>query len=257
MSLARLSDDLQWRLRHALRKHIGPGVPRFDDFAAAPSPEFREENKSKFADLFFEHDGDVIHKWVHYLPVYDRLVLPYAGSNVRMLEIGVSKGGSLALWRKALGDGATIFGIDIDPKCAEFDGKFGKVRIGSQADASFLKHVVEEMGGVDLVLDDGSHVASHQRASFEVLFPLLSEGGLYIVEDTHTSYWHWFEGGLRRRGTVIEFMKDKVDDMHRHYLEDGRNKGDQIPPIESIQFFDSIIAVRKRKQAVRRRVQIP
>ncbi len=84
-----------------------------------------------------------------------------------MLEIGVSKGGSLALWRKALGDRATIFGIDIDPKCAEFDGKFAKVRIGSQADASFLKSVVDEMGGVDLVLDDGSHVASHQRASFE------------------------------------------------------------------------------------------
>ena len=52
-------------------------------------------------------------------------------------------------------------------------------------------------------------------------------------------------------------MKDKVDDMHRHYLEDGRNKGDQIPPIESIQFFDSIIAVRKRKQTARRRIQIP
>ena len=45
-----------------------------------------------------------------------------------MLEIGVSKGGSLALWRKALGEKATIFGIDIDPKCAEFDGKFATVK---------------------------------------------------------------------------------------------------------------------------------
>ena len=184
-------------------------------------------------------------------------MLPYAGSNVRMLEIGVSKGGSLALWRKALGDGAVIFGIDIDPKCAEFDGKFAQVRIGSQADASFLKTVVDEMGGVDLVLDDGSHVASPQRASFEVLFPLLSGGGLYIIEDAQTSYSHWFEDGLRRPGTAIEFMKDKIDEMHQYYLEGGRNQGDQIPPIESIQFFDSIIVVRKRRQATRSQVQIP
>ena len=257
MSFARMSGSLQWRLRSAMRKLSGSPVPRFDDFAATPSLELREENKSKFADLFFEHDGDLVHKWVHYLPIYNSLVLPYAGSSVRMLEIGVSKGGSLALWRKALGDRAIIFGIDIDPKCAEFDGKFAQVRIGSQASASFLKTVVDEMGGVDLVLDDGSHVASHQRSSFEVLFPLLSDGGLYIIEDTQTSYWHWFEGGLRRPGTAIEFMKDKIDEMHQHYLEGGRNQGDQIPPIESIQFFDSIIVVRKRRQAARWHVQIP
>jgi len=65
MSFARLSGNPQWRLRHALRKLIGHQIDRFDDFAAAPSPELRQENKSKFADLCFEHDGDNIHKWVH------------------------------------------------------------------------------------------------------------------------------------------------------------------------------------------------
>jgi hypothetical protein len=248
---------LQWKLRHALKKLAGKRTPRYADFATAPNPEFRSQEEGTLAKLFFEHEGDVIHKWVHYLPIYESLVLPCAGSDVRMLEIGVSKGGSLALWREALGAKATIFGIDINPKCAEFDGKFANVRIGSQADGSFLKAVVAEMGGLDLVLDDGSHLASHQRASFEVLFPLLSDGGLYFIEDTHTAYWHWFEGGLRRPGTIIEFMKNKIDEMHRHYLEDGRNKAGQIPPIESIQFFDSIIAVRKRKQAPRGHVQIP
>ena len=48
------------------------------------------------------------------------------------------------------------------------------------------------MGGVDVVLDDGSHVALHQRVSFDTLFPLLSANGLYVVEDTHTAYFFDF-----------------------------------------------------------------
>ena len=98
-----------------------------------------------------------------------------------MLEIGVAQGGSLALWRKFLGDEAVIFGIDIDPKCAAFDGSGGRVRIGSQDDPKFLRDVAAEMKGIDVVLDDGSHIGRHQRASFDVLFPLLSDGGIYIM----------------------------------------------------------------------------
>ena len=244
--------NLIWKGRYKLK-----GVPWWRDFLVAPTPEMAQTVGGKFGGLFFEHDGDVVNKWLHYLPIYDALVLPYAGSDVRMLEIGVSKGGSLALWRKALGEKATIFGIDIDPKCAEFDGKFATVRIGSQDDAGFLKDVVREMGGVDIVLDDGSHVASHERASFETLFPLLSEGGLYMIEDVHTAYWPSFEGGLKRSGTAIEFMKKQIDEMHGHYLNKARNTETAIPPIESIQFFDSVIAVRKRKQAPRLHVNVP
>lgn len=225
-------NNLLWRGRYKFK-----GVPWYRDFLVAPTPAMAQADGSKFGSLFFEHNGDIVNKWLHYLPIYDNRVLPYAGSGVRMLEIGVSKGGSLALWRKALGERATIFGIDIDPKCAEFDGKSASVRIGSQANAEFLKDVVREMGGVDIVLDDGSHVASHQRVSFETLFPLLSEGGLYIIEDVHTAYWPSFEGGLNRPGTAIEFMKKQIDRMHSHYLNKARNTETAIPPIESIQFF--------------------
>ena len=111
---------------------------------------------------------------------------------------------------------------------------------------------MREMGGLDIVMDDGSHVATHQRVSFETLFPLLADGGLYLIEDTHTSYWsYFFEGGWRRKGTAIEFCKGLIDAMHRHYREEGVNTSDAIPEIESIQFFDSIIAIRKKRQLPR------
>lgn len=69
----------------------------------------------KFGELFFDHEGYVVNEWLHYLPIYDALI-PYVGSDVQTREIGVSRGGSLALQRKALGVRATMFGIDIAPQ---------------------------------------------------------------------------------------------------------------------------------------------
>ncbi|WP_162009691.1 class I SAM-dependent methyltransferase [Methylocystis heyeri] len=220
-------------------------------FAAKGDEDFQSAYRGRSAEIFFANDGPVIYKWPHYFAVYDQLLGPLVGTEVRMLEIGVCKGGSLKLWREFFGPRAVIFGIDIDRRCAAFDGQFASVRIGSQDDSDFLRKVVAEMGGLDVVLDDGSHVASHQRASFNALFPLLSEGGLYIIEDMHTAYWAEYEGGLRKQGTAVEFLKEKIDEMHRHYRNPELNRPESMPEIESVQFFDSIAVVRKRKQLPR------
>ena len=138
---------------------------------------------SEFANLYASHEGCLIHKWHHYLHLYDR----YFGSfkdkkNLRFLEIGVSQGGSLQMWRKFFGEEATIFGIDIDPKCKQYDGLYGQVRIGSQDDKLFLESVIKEMGGVDIVLDDGSHIMPHIKDSLDIIFPLLSNEDFSIYD---------------------------------------------------------------------------
>jgi hypothetical protein len=117
-------------LRQAIRLNDGGAVPR--------------ESRGF---VFFANKGNVAHKWLHYLPIYDQVIGPYAGSKVRTLEIGVNTGGSLDIWRKLLGPDAVIFEIDIDTKCASLTGQSGEVRIGSQDDPTFLQSVVREMGG--------------------------------------------------------------------------------------------------------------
>jgi hypothetical protein len=220
-----------------------------------PSEE-TPDDLGRFGALFFQHQGLQAMKWVHYLPVYDRLFGPFEHGfttpegdrrSLRFLEIGVSKGGSLQIWREFFGSAAVIFGVDINPECAKTAGPDRQVRIGSQADPTFLRSVVEEMGGVDVVLDDGSHVATHQRASFDVLFPLLSTGGLYVVEDTHTSYWFKYRGGLRRPGTFIETAKSLVDGMHSWYFRVPVSRRSRVAKTEitSVQFYDSIVAIEK------------
>lgn len=211
----------------------------------AEADERRSASPGPLEDIFFNNTGRLAHKWVHYLPVYDRVIGPYrAAGNVRMLEIGVSKGGSLEMWRKYFGPDATIFGVDINPECATVADPPNQVRIGSQADPAFLRSVVGEMGAPNIILDDGSHVASHQRISFQTLFPLLQPGGIYIIEDLHTAYYGPFEGGYRKNGTGVELVKELVDDQHAWHHGEGETWA-PCHEIGSIQVFDSIAVIEK------------
>lgn len=211
---------------------------------------------SSVGQVFFNHDGRLAHKWLHYLQAYsdqfETLRNGFTNDDgssrpLRFLEIGVSHGGSLQMWRTYFGPEAIIYGVDVNPECAAFDGEAAQIRIGSQADSRFLRGVIEEMGGVDVVLDDGSHVASHQRASFEALYPLISEGGLYVVEDVHTAYWGNFEGGYRRRGTFVEVVKDLIDDIHKPYHGRPERQAAVRSGIASITIYDSLVFIRKAR----------
>jgi cephalosporin hydroxylase len=224
---------LHRRLDHSLGEFT---VDATSARAAVPNGEL--------ATLFFAHDGRGVHKWPHYFAAYERYLGPFRGTPVRMLELGVSYGGSLELWRRYLGEAATIIGVDDDPRCVDV----GNVRIGSQADAGFLRGVVAEMGGVDIVIDDGSHRAAHQRASLGALWPLLSDGGVYVIEDVHTSYWWKFGGGYRRPGSAMEVAKSLADGMnawyHRHH---PRSSGvDAAHEVGSVAFYDGLIVIEKQ-----------
>lgn len=195
--------------------------------------------------MFWAHSGNVVHKWHHYLPIYDLHFAKWKHRAPRLLEIGVSKGGSMDLWRKFFGPEAVIFGIDITPACAKLDGAAAQIRIGSQADPAFLARVIDEMGGVDIVIDDGSHKSSDVNTSLNVLFPLLSVGGTYIAEDLHASYWTAFQGGYRRSGTSVERFKNLIDDMHHWYHGqpvEAPQIGDQIA---AMHVYDSMIVLEK------------
>jgi len=220
---------------------------RFD-----PEADVAEDIRGKYGyggdllDIYAGTSGETVHKWHHYIPIYDRYFDRFRGTGVRFLEIGVKGGGSLQMWRRYLGDEAQIFGIDIDDKCAALDGKAGQVRIGSQADPEFLNRVVDEMGGLDVVLDDGSHRMAHVRRSIETLFPRLSEGGVYMVEDLHTAYWTKFGGGYRSKTNFFRFLRELTDDMHRWYHPKKMRHPGIGELVSGIWVHDSIAVVEKQ-----------
>src|SRR5688572_16048006 len=88
-------------------------------------------------EIFDSHKGRLIHKWDHYFEIYEKHFSRYRNSPVNILEIGVSHGGSLQMWRKYFGDHANIFGVDINPECKKFEDGKTKIYIGSQEDDQF------------------------------------------------------------------------------------------------------------------------
>lgn len=204
-------------------------------------------HNSDLLEFFVNNKGPIVHKWHHYIPIYDRYFSSFRGQKIRFLEVGVSLGGSLQMWRKYFGDDAIIFGIDIDPMCRKFDGQAAQVRIGSQADGPFLESVINEMGGVDIVLDDGSHQMSHITETLGHLFPHLSHGGIYMIEDLHTAYWNSYGGGYRAKTNFFRFVKDLADDMHHWYHTRGLKQAAISRDCSGIHIHDSIVVLEKNE----------
>jgi hypothetical protein len=245
-----MGDPWLKRVRGAAGRVYRSLVPVRDFLEFARHPDevpTAEKDQSELHRMFYGNTGPVGHKWRHYLEIYGHHLARFRNTRFRLLEIGVADGGSLTLWRKYFGSDATIFGIDISPRCAQFDKQAGNVRIGSQDDPQFLQSVVSEMGGIDVVIDDGSHIADHQRVTFRTLFPLLNANGVYICEDLHTAYSRaGFDGGYHRRGTFIEVVKQIIDDIHADFHKRAQSVPDAHRSIHGIHVYNSILAIEKR-----------
>ena len=102
-----------------LKKIRDEGFVKFkfeDDSKAAEDIKKKYDYDGDLLDLFTSNKGPVVHKWHHYIPLYDRYFSQFRNRPVRFLEIGVAQGGSLELWRKFFGEEAIIYGIDIKRK---------------------------------------------------------------------------------------------------------------------------------------------
>ncbi len=120
----------------------------------------------------------------NYLPYYWMHFRDIRFAVEKVLEIGVQTDRSIRMWEEFFPH-ATIYGLDIDPACEQLAGGRREIFIGDQSDRACLARVVERAGGYfDIVIDDGSHRVEHQLASFDFLFPMLSDHGIYAVEDT-------------------------------------------------------------------------
>ena len=201
------------------------------------------------------------HKWHHYFETYEEVFSQFGGRPIRLLEIGVYRGGSSRMWRDYLPAESVIVGLDIDPDCKAFEESDRNlfIRIGDQSDPRFLAEVVREFGPFDLIIDDGSHVCSHMIASFNHLFLTgLKNPGIYLAEDTHANFWHTHRD---QRYSFVDLAKDLVDVMHSHYVgneserkfrlnEPTRMSNIVVPTIaaeiDEIRFRDSLVVIKRK-----------
>jgi SAM-dependent methyltransferase len=208
-----------------------------------------EQAQRKMNDLvkYFEaNTGFAVHKWMHYLDIYDRHFSRFRGQSPVVLEIGVNSGGSLCMWRDYFGPSARIIGIDINPACLDLNKEGFEVILGDQADLQFWADFKTWFPRLDILIDDGGHEFHQQRVTFEQMFDHVKDDGVFLCEDLHTSYQHWCGGGFRAPGTFVEYSKGLIDELNAHWSEDSELRPTRLTKsAKSIHFYDSILVIEK------------
>jgi len=189
-----------------------------------------------------------------YAQHYNRHFAALRRKRLIVLEIGVGGyadpndgGASLRLWKRFFHRGK-IVGIDTCDKHAIDEHRI-KTYQGSQDDAEFLQRVVADMGRPDIVIDDGSHRNDDVIATFQVLFPLLKDNGIYVVEDMQTSYLPSFGGRTGRtmdEQTTMGFFRSLTDGLnYSEYLVSGDTPSYLDQHIVSMHFYHNLVFIYK------------
>lgn len=181
---------------------------------------------------------------------------------LNLLEIGLAVGHSIQMWAKYFTN-AKLVSIDHDIKHYQYSLNNDRITIikGDQTDLKLLQDINGKYGPFDIIIDDGSHIDSHTKMTFDTLFPLLKSGGLYVVEDLHTSYKKDLIDNLVNEPVFINYTKELIDrvnsngycysgDLNRCLTNgspvcnhDKMEKMDKL--IEFIHFYKSIVFIKK------------
>lgn len=220
-------------------------------------------NRKSLHQLYAEHTGKLSDKWSSSLTEHERLFECNRDKPLRLLEIGIQNGGSLEIWSKYFSNAVALIGCDINPDCAclSFDDPRIKLVVGDANSLEVREQVLNQSSQFDILIDDGSHLSSDIIKSFALYFPRLVEGGLYIVEDLHCSYWSQFEGGLFDPYSSISFFKLLADIInYEHWgLQNARADilceifkkydcevdAESLAQVHSVEFTNSMCVIRK------------
>ena len=112
-----------------------------------------------------------------------------------MVEVGVDQGGSTSFFWKLL-QPQKLIAIELCSQPVRAVTEFlsqhdpeNRVQMHwgtDQSDKTAVPRIIDQAiqdGALDLVVDDASHLLAPSTASFEMLFPRLRPGGLFLLED--------------------------------------------------------------------------
>ncbi len=188
----------------------------------------------RLAELCGEHRTDKCEYHHNYVSFYEILFAPIRDQAERVLEIGVLNGDSVRLWRDFF-PRAEIFGIDIIDT-SQHETERIHTFIADQANREQLQRFVDTHGsGFDIIVDDGGHTMEQQQTSFGFLFPHVRPGGIYIIEDIHTSFPDRYSGfGVNEGGSNSTFT------MITRFIREGQFRSAYLTEQE-LAFLDAAV----------------
>jgi len=119
------------------------------------------------------------HGYTHY---YHSLFAGREESIRKVVEIGIDTGASLRMWRDYF-PLAMIYGLDCDEKKLIYEERIDSYPCDQASSGSLFDASARIGNKIDFMIDDGSHESHHQIESAKTFVPLLSPGGIYVIED--------------------------------------------------------------------------
>jgi SAM-dependent methyltransferase len=215
------------------------------------------------AELYVSHQGRVSDKWELYLNQYEKILNPIRVNSISLLEIGVQNGGSLEIWSKYFKNGRAFVGCDISEECSRLNYSDQRISvvIGDATSAKTKEKILQRSDNFDLIIEDGSHKSSDIIKTFAEYFPVLADGGIFIAEDLHCSYWEEYEGGIYYPYSSLSFFKTLSDIINYEHWGVNRNRNqiisgykekygisiseEVLSQVSSVEFFNSVCVIRK------------
>ena len=165
------------------------------------------------------YSNDPVTKPLRYYEVIEQALQAESLTPITILEIGVYHGESTKVLSRRFPD-AHIVALDLKLRDIDFSG-YKNIRYFQcdQTDGAKLKSICEQNfpEGLDLVVEDASHIGHLSRLTFQSVYPYLNSGGLYIVEDWGTGYWKsWIDGEHFTDCVVPASTARIVKSIHSH-----------------------------------------
>ena len=209
------------------------------------------DNINKFKTFIYnEPKKRGIHRWEHYLDIYDKHFKKFINKNPVILEIGLGRGGSLDMWNYYFDNKCTIYGIDINNIAKHFEQNNIKISIGNQESPEFWINFFKENDiYFDIIIDDGGHTMKQQIITYEHVIDRITDNGVYLCEDLHTSYFEEYGGGYKKNNTFIEYSKNFIDLLNVYHIKNINLTKNFRNKIWCVTYYDSIIVLDIKKNS--------
>ena len=195
---------------------------------------------------YFEQTKLKSTKHKKYFKTYDELFSSFKNQKITFVEVGLLNGGSLEIWKNYFHKDSRIIGIDFNPDCKKFEKDGYEIYIGDQSNETFWDNFYDKIGNIDILLDDGGHTNEQQIITTVKAAPFINNGGMIVVEDTHTSYQSEFGNPSKR--SFINFSKKVIDDVNFTFPSLGNFKFSLNKLIYSVVFFESFVVFKIHRE---------
>lgn len=144
-------------------------------------------------DLALKFGTDKSSELHNYCPWYERHVVNPA----TLLELGIYHGASMRMWKEYLPE-ARIMGVEHAPMYLWDDLE---CHLGDATDPATYEGWMPET--VDVIIDDASHWPPAVALAFTLLWPRVTPGGWYVIEDLACAFDPAF-GGQEDGGASVD-----------------------------------------------------